>query len=59
MKHPEGIYNYLHTLMTGNENLESWTVEMAQRVKALAAKLDDLSSIPRTYILMEEENQLL
>lgn len=59
MKHPEGIYNYLHTLMTGKENLESRTVEMAQQVKALAAKSDDLSSIPRTYILMEEENQLL
>lgn len=45
---PEGIYNYLHSLMTGNENRESRTVETAQRVKALAAKLDDLSSIPGT-----------
>lgn len=59
MDHPEGIYNYLHTLTTGNENLESWTTEMAQRVKALAAESDDLSSIPRTYALMEEENQRL
>lgn len=59
MKHPEGIYNYLYTLMTGNGNRESRTVETAQQVKALAAKSDDLSSIPRTYTLMEEENQLL
>lgn len=45
--------------MTGNENRESRTVETAQRVKALAAKSDDLSSIPGTYTLVEEENQLL
>ena len=55
MKHPEGIYSYLHTLIAGNENLESWTVEMAQQVKALAVKSDYLSviamSVPEDYTI--------
>lgn len=60
------IYNYFHLLYIMNEEFQvsfqasknTWAGEMAQRVKVLATKADDLSLIPSTHIV-EGVNQPL
>lgn len=36
--------------------LKPWACEMAQRVQALAAKLDDLSSVPGAHVVRRRES---
>ena len=56
-----GVHRVLHGVpysYLGNQNKCSRASEMVQQVKVLAAKPDDLSSIPGTHTV-ERENGLL